>query len=102
MPDQLENRIKELCAKAIELPDSSPALNEVIKELQAVLHQHLLGLGEADLPRDPREEDRRERRGARAHVNLAALQIEMNSAQILKAQEMADEWKKLHPDPAIY
>jgi uncharacterized coiled-coil protein SlyX len=44
MPNQLENRIKELCAKAIELPDSSPELNEVIKELQAVLHQHTSGI----------------------------------------------------------
>jgi TPR repeat protein len=34
--------------------------------------------------------------------NLAAVQVEMNAAQILQAQQMADEWKKLHPDPAIY
>ena len=34
--------------------------------------------------------------------NLAAVQVKMNAAQILQAQEMADEWKKQHPDPAIY
>jgi uncharacterized protein len=34
--------------------------------------------------------------------SLAAVQVEMNSAQILQAQQMADEWKKQHPDPAIY
>jgi uncharacterized coiled-coil protein SlyX len=44
MPLGLENRIKELCAKALELPDSSPELNEVIKELQTVLRQHIEGL----------------------------------------------------------
>ena len=34
--------------------------------------------------------------------NLAAVQVEMKAAQVLQAQEMVHEWKKLHPDPAIY
>lgn len=34
--------------------------------------------------------------------SLAAVQVEMNAAQILQAQQMADDWKKQHPDPAIY
>jgi len=34
--------------------------------------------------------------------SLAAVQVEMNAAQILQAQQMADKWKKQHPDPAIY
>ena len=34
--------------------------------------------------------------------SLAAVQVEMNAAQILQAQQMAGEWEKQHPDPAIY
>ena len=34
--------------------------------------------------------------------NLSAVQVEMTPAQIIRAQQMADEWKKQHPDPAIY
>jgi len=34
--------------------------------------------------------------------NIAATQEEMNPEQILKARQLADEWKKQHPDPAIY
>jgi uncharacterized coiled-coil protein SlyX len=40
MSHRLEDRIKELCAKAITLPDSSPELNKVLKELQTALHEH--------------------------------------------------------------
>jgi hypothetical protein len=39
---------------------------------------------------------------ASSEANLAAVQVEMTPAQILQAQKMADEWKKRHPDPAIY
>jgi hypothetical protein len=39
---------------------------------------------------------------ASSEANLAAVQVEMTPAQILQAQQMADEWKKRHPDPAIY
>jgi uncharacterized protein len=34
--------------------------------------------------------------------NIAAVQEEMNPEQILKAQQLAQEWKRQHPDPAIY
>jgi hypothetical protein len=34
--------------------------------------------------------------------NVAAAQEEMNPEQILKARQLAEEWKKQHPDPAIY
>jgi uncharacterized coiled-coil protein SlyX len=40
MSHRLEDRIKELCAKATTLPDSSPELDEVLKELQDALHEH--------------------------------------------------------------
>jgi TPR repeat protein len=33
--------------------------------------------------------------------NLAAAQEEMNPDQILKARQLAERWKKQHPDPAI-
>jgi hypothetical protein len=59
MPNHLENRIKELCAKAIELPDSSPELSEVIKELQAVLHEHTSGLRKMAVDRLTSPSDRR-------------------------------------------
>jgi uncharacterized protein len=39
---------------------------------------------------------------AGTEANLAAVQAEMTPAQILRAQQMSDEWKKRHPDPAIY
>ena len=39
MSQRLENRIKELCAKALTLP-ASPELNEVLKQLQEALHEH--------------------------------------------------------------
>jgi hypothetical protein len=39
---------------------------------------------------------------AGTEANLAAVQVKMTPAQILKAQQMADEWKKQHPDPKIY
>jgi hypothetical protein len=39
---------------------------------------------------------------AGTEANQAAVQVEMTPSQILKAQQMADEWKKQHPDPAIY
>jgi TPR repeat protein len=39
---------------------------------------------------------------AGTEANLAVVQVEMTPAQILRAQQMADEWKKRHPDPAIY
>jgi hypothetical protein len=35
-------------------------------------------------------------------ANLNAARAEMTPPQILQAQQMADEWKKQHPDPAIY
>jgi TPR repeat protein len=34
--------------------------------------------------------------------NIAAAQAEMNPEQILKARQLAEEWKKQHLDPAIY
>jgi hypothetical protein len=37
-------RIKELCARAVALPDSSPELKEVIQELQMVLREQTAGL----------------------------------------------------------
>jgi len=39
---------------------------------------------------------------AGTEANLAAVQVEMTPAQIIRAQQMADEWTKRHPDPAIY
>jgi hypothetical protein len=35
-------------------------------------------------------------------ANLATARAEMTPLQILHAQQTADEWKKQHPDPAIY
>ena len=35
-------------------------------------------------------------------ANLATARAELTPLQILHAQQMADEWKKQHPDPAIY
>jgi uncharacterized coiled-coil protein SlyX len=40
MSHRLEDRIKELGAKAIELPDSSTELNDTLKELKAALGEH--------------------------------------------------------------
>jgi hypothetical protein len=39
MSQRLEDRIKQLCAKALSTPES-PALNEVLKQLQNALHEH--------------------------------------------------------------
>jgi hypothetical protein len=39
MSQRLEDRIKELCAKALSTPES-PELNEVLKQLQDALHEH--------------------------------------------------------------
>jgi hypothetical protein len=39
MSQRLEDRIKDLCAKALTLPASSE-LNEVLKQLQEALHEH--------------------------------------------------------------
>jgi uncharacterized protein len=39
---------------------------------------------------------------AGTEADLADVQVEMTPGQILRAQQMADEWKKRHPDPAIY
>ena len=39
MPQQLEDRIKDLCAKAVETP-ASPQLNEILMQLQASLSEH--------------------------------------------------------------
>jgi hypothetical protein len=45
MSQRLEDRIKELCAKALTLP-ASPELNEVLKQLQEALHEHTRRLRE--------------------------------------------------------
>src|SRR3979490_3057805 len=39
MSQRLEDRIKELCARAVSTPQS-PELNQVLKDLQAALHEH--------------------------------------------------------------
>ena len=39
MPRRLEDRIKDLCVKAIANPDS-PELNDIFKELQDALYEH--------------------------------------------------------------
>lgn len=39
---------------------------------------------------------------AGAEANLSDVQVEMTPAQVLRAQQMASEWEKGHPDPAIY
>jgi hypothetical protein len=44
MPQHHEARIKQLCAQAIQLPDSSPELKKVIAELQAVLREQTAGM----------------------------------------------------------
>jgi hypothetical protein len=44
MPHRHEARIKQLCAQAIQLPDSSPELKKVIAELQAVLREQTAGM----------------------------------------------------------
>ncbi|MCU1299073.1 MAG: hypothetical protein JWO91_3351 [Acidobacteriaceae bacterium] len=45
MDQPLDDRIKELCAKAIALPDS-PELNDVLKQLNCALSQHVSRLRE--------------------------------------------------------
>ena len=35
-------------------------------------------------------------------MNIHYVQGKMTPAQILQAQQIAEEWKKQHPDPAIY
>jgi hypothetical protein len=44
MSIQTETRIKELCARAVQLPDSSPELKGVILELQTVLREQTAGI----------------------------------------------------------
>jgi hypothetical protein len=39
MPQRLDDRIKELCAKAITTPPS-PQLDEILTELKSSLHEH--------------------------------------------------------------
>jgi hypothetical protein len=39
MRKRLNDRIKELCAKAVETP-VSPELEEILQELQKALHEH--------------------------------------------------------------
>ena len=39
MSERLEDRIKQLCAKAISTPES-PELNAILKEVQAALAEH--------------------------------------------------------------
>jgi hypothetical protein len=39
MPKRLEDRIKDLCAKAVETP-ASPQLDEILQQLQAALSEH--------------------------------------------------------------
>ena len=34
--------------------------------------------------------------------NIADVQRKMTPAQILEAQQLTDDWKRQHPDPAIY
>ena len=60
MSHRLEDRIKELCAKAVITPES-PELNEVLKNLQSTLHEHTERLRQ--LAASGR--DRKERRSAR-------------------------------------
>lgn len=39
---------------------------------------------------------------AGADKNLGSVQRDMTPAQILQAEKLAEDWKKEHPDPAIY
>jgi hypothetical protein len=39
MPQRLDDRIKELCAKAVATP-ASPELEEILQQLQDALHEH--------------------------------------------------------------
>ena len=39
MPRRLEDRIKDLCVKAIAAPDSRES-NEILRQLQDALHEH--------------------------------------------------------------
>ena len=55
MSQRLEDRIKELCAKALALP-ASPELNEVLKQLQEALHEHTRRLREMVASRRTRAE----------------------------------------------
>jgi TPR repeat protein len=39
---------------------------------------------------------------AGVETNIKYVQRKMTSAQIIRAQQLAEDWKKQHPDPAIY
>jgi TPR repeat protein len=39
---------------------------------------------------------------AGADQNIAFAPDKLTPAQILRAQQMTEDWKKQHPDPAIY
>ncbi|MCU1298397.1 MAG: hypothetical protein JWO91_2675 [Acidobacteriaceae bacterium] len=41
MPPRLEDRIQELCAKALALRDGDPELAPTLKELAAALKEHI-------------------------------------------------------------
>jgi hypothetical protein len=39
MSQRLDDRIKEICAKAVAIPES-PELEEILQQLQKALHDH--------------------------------------------------------------
>jgi hypothetical protein len=45
MPQRLDDRIRELCAKAVATPES-PQLDEILRQLQQALHEHAKRLRE--------------------------------------------------------
>jgi hypothetical protein len=55
---RLEDRIKELCSKAIATPES-PELNQVLKDLQAALREHSQRLRRMAFDRHSVRPDRR-------------------------------------------
>ena len=58
MPRRLEDRIKDLCVKAIASPDPSE-FNDIFKELQNALHEHNERIRKLAASRPVREERRK-------------------------------------------
>jgi len=59
MPRRLEDRIKDLCAKAIASPDSRES-NDIFKELEDALHEHNERIRKLAANRPVREERRKQ------------------------------------------
>jgi hypothetical protein len=57
MSPRLEDRIKELCAKAVATPQS-PELNQILRDLQTALRQHNDRLRDMIVSRDTHTERR--------------------------------------------